>query len=82
MLARVMARLRLLAIKNKQMIAVVYGEATLDGNSFHRLFSEGREYLNALKRDGCPNRSSTDKNNEEVKKQVLAKHRITIRSFY
>ncbi|XP_011068652.1 PREDICTED: putative uncharacterized protein FLJ37770 [Acromyrmex echinatior] len=64
------------------MLTVAYGEATLDRSNVYRwykMFSEGREDVNDEERAGRPSTSTTDENIDEVKKIVLANHRITLR---
>lgn len=64
------------------MLAVAYGEATLDRSNVYRwykMFSEGREDVNDEERAGRPSTSTTDENIDEVKKIVLADRRITVR---
>ena len=64
------------------MLTVAYGETTLDQSNIYRwykMFSEGREYVNDKDHAGRPSTSTTDENNGEVKKIVLANRQITVR---
>ena len=63
-----------------RMLAVAYGEATLDRSNVYRwykMFAEGREDVNDEDRAGRPSTSTTDENIEAVKKIVLINRRIS-----
>ncbi|UYV85133.1 hypothetical protein LAZ67_X004692 [Cordylochernes scorpioides] len=65
-----------------RMLAVEYGEATLNRSNVYRwykMFSEGREDVNDEERAGRPSTSTTDEKINEVEKMILANRRITVR---
>ena len=56
------------------MLTVAYGEAILNRSNVYRwykMFCEGREDVNDEERAGRPSTSTTDENNDEVKKIVI-----------
>lgn len=62
------------------MLAVAYGEDTLDKSNVYRwykILSEDREDVNDEGRSVRPSTSTTDETNDEVKKIILANPRIS-----